>query len=88
MRNEIYISKEERVAATYAGSSEKYGACERTGAEGEIYHYRAEKKTDHGYWKETFSMFVTADYLIKHLYEYTQIKWILKNENLTPWIQD
>ena len=88
MKNEIYISKEERVAATYAGTSQKFGVCERTGAEGGIYHYRAEKKTASGCWNEVFSMFVVADYLINHLSEHTQIKWKLSNENLTPWLQD
>jgi len=84
MTNEIYISKKERVAATYAGTSEKYGVCERTGAHGHIYHYRAEKRTASGHWNEVFSMFVVADYIIQHLEEYSQVKWMLRNGSLFP----
>lgn len=87
-KQEIYISKEERVSVTYAGHSDKYGACERTGADGDIYHYRGETRTTNGGWNEVFSMFVTSQYLIKHLNEYSRIRWKLDNENLTPWIQE
>ena len=84
MKNEIYISKEERVAVTLAGDSQKFGPCERTGREGTIVHYRGETLTKHGSWNEVFSMFVSPDYALDHLDEYTQKWWMIENGKLLP----